>query len=370
MFQCFNPHRKPMLPYTHRRPRAVRYGLYAIILLALFLTACGDSSSNTSLGPNVNGFGTQQNHTHALVVLPNNTILLASHYGLFRSTDTGKSWKMVAAGSGQTMEGMMTDSLVASSLNPKRLYLLTQPTGVVPYKGELGLYTSADEGQTWKLAMSTKELGGSMYFVRPGNDNPDEVYVYIRQLGKLGLKVSQDAGQHFTATGALPFGGLYSLLALPGKPGELLISGDNGIAFSSDAGVHWQLASGIQNAVYEIATSGPGGPIYASGDDGVFVSQDGGRSFNLVYSAKSPGSLTVSPAQPQIIYGRTGSTIMRSADGGHTWKTLPAVKGGTIWNLVADPKNPSLLYLTLSYPTAIYRYDDQSGQWTSLTPKA
>jgi photosystem II stability/assembly factor-like uncharacterized protein len=371
MLQYFKSHRQSM---SYSRTPKISSGLAIVVLLTMLLSACGgsepaSSASDPRTAPRVNGFGTQQNHTHSLAQLPDNVLLLASHYGLFRSTDEGKNWKMVAAGVGQTMDGMMTDSLVYSPLDPKRIYVLTQTTGVVPYTGDLGLYSSDDEGLSWKLAMSAKELG-DMYFVKPGNDNSKEVYVYIRKLGKLGLKVSQDAGQHFTATSALPFGMLYSLLALPNKPGELLIAGDSGIARSSDAGLHWSTVPGIQNTVYEIVTSGPGGPIYATGDDGLFVSHDDGKSFTRVYSEKSLGSLTVSPTQPDVIYGRTGSTIMRSGDGGKTWKTLPTVKGGTIWNLVADLKNPAWLYLTLSYPTAVYRYDDQSGQWTSLTPKA
>jgi heme/copper-type cytochrome/quinol oxidase subunit 2 len=41
--------------------------------------------------------------------------------------------------------------------------------------------------------------------------------------------------------------------------------------------------------------------------------------------------------------------------------------------LAADPTNPALLYLALSYPTEVYRYDQDNGNskpWTSLTPQA
>ena len=42
---------------------------------------------------------------------------------------------------------------------------------------------------------------------------------------------------------------------------------------------------------------------------------------------------------------------------------------GNLQNLVPDLHNSALLYLSLSYPMEIYRFDQTNGQWTSLTPK-
>ena len=88
-------------------------------------------------------------------------------------------------------------------------------------------------------------------------------------------------------------------------------------------------------------------------------------------------SLTASPVNPQLVYGKTSSTISPSTDdlGGHIWNALPPPTGshGSLYDLTADPTNSALLYLGLSYPTEVYRYDQDSGNskpWTSLTPKA
>ncbi len=352
------------------RREAKRPAFFVILsLLILLLAACGGSTSPTATAtPDVavNGFGSAKNHGHSLLALPDNVLMLATHYGLFRSSDNGKTWQEVAAGTNQPMAGLMTTSLVNSSLNTQRLYVLTLPA-LQNAKGTLGLYTSDDEGQTWQLAISTKTIG-SMYFVASGNTSPNDVYIYLPNEGPQGLKISHDAGQHFTNTGALPFS-ILGLFAIPGAPGQLIAYGNNGMARSSDAGDHWQVISNVTGGVFGMTTSGPNSPIYASGDAGIYASNDGGKTFKLVYSQISFGSLTASPAQTQILYGKTGQAIYRSTDGGHSWATLPPIKGN-LQDLAPDKQNSAMLYLSLSYPMQIYSFNQDSGQWTSLTPKA
>jgi photosystem II stability/assembly factor-like uncharacterized protein len=363
-----------LMDRQNSRTRVARSPLWILsCLAALLLAACGGGSgpgsaaSATPTEAPVNGFGTAANHVHSLIALPDNVLLLATHYGIFRSSDGGTSWTQVSSGPNQPMQGLMETSLVSSPLNPQRLYVLTQIA--IPHpKGTLGLYTSADQGRTWQLTVTTASMG-NMFFVAAGNDTPNEAYVYLPALGPLGLKVSLDAGAHFSPAGQLPFGNIWGMLAIPGSPGNLLIYGSEGVARSTDGGVHWQALKGISGGVFDMVMARAHAPIYAAGDAGMYVSKDNGRSFQLVYTKSSFGSLTASPVQPDLLYGETGTAIYRSADGGHTWSQLPAIKGN-LGNLAADPTNADLLYLSLSYPTQVYRYNHSNGEWSSLTPGA
>src|SRR6202165_5020649 len=117
--------------------------IVSLIALSLLLVACGSTDTSAPPTPTptavrVNGFGTAANHVHSLLALPPHVLVLATHYGLFRSEDDGTTWKEVAGGSGQLMDGLMTYSLGISSLNPQRLYVLTQ-VAVNPHPGTLGL---------------------------------------------------------------------------------------------------------------------------------------------------------------------------------------------------------------------------------------
>jgi len=344
-----------------------------LIVLVLMLAACGgDTTNQQQAQPTavpVNGFGAASNHVHSLLAFPPHVLVLATHYGLFRSEDGGATWKETAAGPGQLMDGLMTYSLTYSPLNPQRLYVLTQPALGHP-KGILGLYTSADQGRTWKLSITTASITAhNIYMVAAGNDTANEVYIYVPDLGALGLRISLDDGQHFSTTGTLPFSSIFGVRPIPGAPGHLLVYGTDGMAYSTNGGNSWQVLKDITGAITEVTTPGANMPIYASGDAGIYVSQDGGASFKLVYSQASFFSLSVSPLHSQIVYGETAVAVYRSEDGGHTWSALPHINGH-LTNLAVDPMNPSEVYLSLSYPTELYDFGQSGNVWTSLTPKA
>jgi hypothetical protein len=73
--------------------------------------------------------------------------------------------------------------------------------------------------------------------------------------------------------------------------------------------------------------------------------------------------------QPKVIYGKTGTGVYRSEDGGHSWNVLPHISGN-LAVLSADPTNASGVYLSLSYPTELYRLSQDSKGWLPLTPQA
>lgn len=352
--------------------------LLLLASLALLLIACsngGGSQATASPTPAVvNGFGTSQNHVHSLVILPDahQTMVLATHYGIFRSQDHGATWQETAGGPGQPMQGVMTYNLSYNPLDPQRLYVLTfYQTGTVPHGSYLGLYTSGDGGQTWQLSVTDASVSSStIFFAQAGNDSPSEVYIYLRERGPLGLRVSKDNGQHFAQTGSpLPFSSLEGLLPIPGEPGHLVAFGDEGIATTTDDGSHWKVVSALQDSIYEATTGGAKQPIYARGDAGIYVSRDDGQSFKLVYTQHSYSSLTVSPENPAVLYGKLALGVYRSSDGGQSWQQLPAIKGN-LAILAADPGNASQVYLALSYPSAIYRFQNTNHAWQSLTPAA
>ncbi|MGH2496020.1 MAG: hypothetical protein ACRDIV_15105, partial [Ktedonobacteraceae bacterium] len=271
----------------------MKYIRSALILaaIALLLAGCngdngsgnGQSTPGTAQVP-VNGFGVSSNHVHSLLVLSSHVLLMATHYGIYRSQDNGATWQLVAGGSNQLMADLMEYGMTASPLNPQRLFVLARPSAV-PTKGTPGVYTSADGGLTWKLSIADSTISSTYpYIATAGNDTADEVYIYQSELGNLGLKRSLDDGQHFSTAGTLPFDSIFGILALPNEPGHLIVYGSQGIARTTDGGIHWQVITGITGGVQDMTIAAPHQPIYAAGDAGIYTSTDDGKTFNLVYN--------------------------------------------------------------------------------------
>jgi BNR/Asp-box repeat. len=342
-----------------RRPPTLCPLLYVCALLLLCLAGCADTTGGQSQA--VNGFGVASNHGHALLALPDNSILLATHFGLYRSADSGRIW----SGPDQTIGAMMTSSLSSNALNGHRVYVLAETT-TSDQKGTVGLYVSSDEGRNWELGSAAADTG-KMFTVVAGNRSVNEVYAYVPQKGAQGLLQSEDGGKHFIAPGRIPFGRLNGIQPIPNAPGQLLIYSSDGAARSTDGGKHWRVIKSLTSSVYSIVTGGPRSMLYASSDQGIYASKDSGATFKQVF-AQSRSALTAVPDEPLWLYGKTGRLVYKSEDGGRSWLPLPAIKGN-LENLAPDPHNVANLYLSLSYPMGIYRYDEQDSSWMSLTPK-
>jgi photosystem II stability/assembly factor-like uncharacterized protein len=353
----------------------MKYIKSALIVAAIALLLVGCNGGNSGSGPAtpetsqvpVNGFGVSANHVHSFLVLPSHVLLLATHYGIYRSQNGGATWQLVAGGPNQLMADLMEYAMTASPLNPQRLFVLTRPS-VVPTKGIPGVYTSADQGRTWKLSIADSTFSSSYpYTASAGNDTPDEIYIYQSELGNLGLKRSLDDGQHFSSAGTLPFGSIFGILAVPNEPGHLIVYGSQGIANTTDGGIHWHLIVGMIGGVQDMTMAAQHQPIYAAGDAGIYSSTDNGKTFKLVYSDHPYYYLTVPPQNPQVVYGETGTSTFRSSDGGRSWTPLPHLSG-SLNVLVVVPDSPSEIYASLSYPTELYRLNSDGKGWTSLTP--
>src|SRR5215475_4557745 len=79
-------------PFLALRFPAMLLALIAAMLIVL--SACGSTTTDPYGGP--------QNHLHDILALSGvpHTILVASHYGLYRSSDDGQHWTTVAGTTG------------------------------------------------------------------------------------------------------------------------------------------------------------------------------------------------------------------------------------------------------------------------------
>jgi hypothetical protein len=102
------------------------------VLLLIGMTGCAGATSPTAVTSAAYAtstpaatsatFGGLFNHLHDVLPLRGvvGTVLMATHLGLYRTTDRGRTWREVAGGHGQAMDGLMIFELAQSPLDPWR----------------------------------------------------------------------------------------------------------------------------------------------------------------------------------------------------------------------------------------------------------
>ena len=352
--------------WSRANRRVVAFGVLAMVVAAL-LAGCGQSSTTEP-------YGGQLNHIHDMLALRDapHTVLLATHIGLYRTTNGGQTWSQVAGGSGQAMDGLMLFKLAQSPVDLKRVYVLAIPrtgpgsTGG-PARATPGLYTSADAGVTWHFASPETALPkGSMFTVGAGSASAEQVYTLDPSLAQQGLYTSDDAGAHWKALPPMPDTHPTGVMGDPNRLGRILMwSASTGLYTSDNAGQTWTQAVGTQGGIFAVSVAGT--TLYASGDAGTFVSTDDGGHFSLVNAQFTFSSVLGCPTATTRVYALAGTAVYASSDGGHTWTTT-APTSSHPGIITVDPANPQTVYVGFSYPVGVQATTDGGAHWTKVLP--
>ncbi|HTY59823.1 MAG TPA: hypothetical protein VMF59_13450 [Bacteroidota bacterium] len=238
---------------------------------------------------------------------------MAAGNGVHRSTDGGKSWKILT--SWRTEEILC---VVPDPVDSAVIYAAT------PF----GVFKTVDDGTTWEKKMN----GIPTWFVqRIVMDPSDRKTLYAAT--ETDIFRTTDGGEHWRALGS-GLEQVLALLQLPSDPSVIIGAGElNGIRRTTDLGRRWSAARGADSSIIYTFRAVPGtNEVYAAGwKTGLLKSTDGGASWTQIW--KAPGidaiySLFVDPADPShMLLGTVGEGIYESTDRGLTWR--PAGLPGT-----------------------------------------
>ncbi len=146
--------------------------------------------------------------------------------GIWKTTDSGKTWKKINKG---LPEKMGKIGVTVSRANSERLYAVVEAD-----KG--GLYRSDDSGKTWRQMSSERILRArSWYYMHIFADPVNEDLVYV--LNSPFLK-SVDGGKSFAPI-FTPHVDNHDLWINPDNPANMINSNDGGANISFNAGKSW-----------------------------------------------------------------------------------------------------------------------------------
>jgi photosystem II stability/assembly factor-like uncharacterized protein len=151
--------------------------------------------------------------------------------------------------------------------------------------------------------------------------------------GQVGLYRSTDEGNtwQLVNTPSLAATGVFALAAHPTDPDQLWAATATGLMHSSDAAASWQQAT--NRAPVTTVTVDPSAPdrllaYAAQPGDGLLESSDGGQTWTpigwrLAAAGDAVIHLAVDPDDPQQLYAATaGQDLLHSRDGGSSWQHL------------------------------------------------
>jgi photosystem II stability/assembly factor-like uncharacterized protein len=297
--------------------------------------------------------------------------------GVFRGTDGGTSWSQVLPVYG-------IRDLAVDGRSPGRIYVGTEAGGV---------YRSDDSGSAWTTANhGLRELGFTAVAADP--HTPGVLFTIANPLpvAPLGfspqfLLRSTDGG----ATWSSPFGDpnnspfANAIVADSSRPGTWYLATSNSVLKTRNDGQTWEnanlglrlpefvftliLAPSNPDALYAIGWSSfplsnsPGVPVV------IFRSMDGAAQW---WRARVPGrepfdllhTLAVDPVNPAIVYAG-GHYLVKSTDGGVSWKRTASGLRGSIQDLAVDPFSPGTLYASISVPQGrkVFKSSDGGATW-------
>jgi photosystem II stability/assembly factor-like uncharacterized protein len=248
---------------------------------------------------------------HALAFSPAdpNVVFFGHHNGLMRSADGGRTW--VSLIERPNFDAM---NLAVSRASPQRVYLA----------GHDVFEVSSDGGSSWQ-PMSPDLPGTDIHGFALSPDNPSRMYALVVPYG---VFTSADEGQSWHRLDSQPPGDVMALAAAGGEPATLYAGGmRSGLLRSADGGASWTpaKASSAPRSVMAVAVD-PTAPqrVYAGGEGGLYKSTDGGASWGKLASpADNVVALAVSPLSPNVVLAITvrnrQGVVYRSEDGGLSW---------------------------------------------------
>ena len=289
-------------------------------------------------------------------------------YGGFRSTDSAGSWVALPRITDDPYVEYRLDKMYASPLVPGLAAVTSKQglnvsgtdaeaaRGAVPQAANTSLMLTRDGGFHWEAVQG---VTGHVWTVLFDAVRPERLYVRSDE----GLQRSDDGGLSWRRPAGS--GEPYAITLLtqdPSRPDSLLAdTGWDGIWKSDDAGASWsQLSPRLGNChVGYLEVSSLNSQVILMGGCGLMRSEDGGltwKSIDLGLPADSWVSAvrfhaSSGHAYLSFVNRKTGGGVMRSTDAGLSWARI--AEGGSV--------NPVDLLVSEGQPTTLWTLDQDYG---------
>ncbi|HWC95933.1 MAG TPA: YCF48-related protein [Candidatus Sulfopaludibacter sp.] len=139
-------------------------------------------------------------------------------------------------------------------------------------------------------------------------------------------------------------------------------------------GMEWRLVGPLRGGKATMAAGVPGNPAvayFSTAGSGVWKTVDGGVVWNCVTDSlrlTSTGAVAVAASRPDTVYVGAPSGLYRSTDAGNRWEQV-ALQGHSVVSIAIDPRNADVV-LAAAGDSGVVRTSDGGKTWKSVLPDA
>jgi len=301
-------------------------------------------------------------------------------YGIYKSLDGGKSWKLMGLEKTRHIHRIVVDES-----NPNTVYVgaIGSPWGEHP---ERGVYKTTDGGKTWeKVLFVNNKTGCADLVVDPSN--PNKIFAAMWEHRRKpwtfssggpgsGLYVTVDGGENWkqiTEDDGFPKGdlgriGIAVSRSNPKRVYALVEAEDNALYRSEDGGYHWKKINSEDNQIgnrpfyyTEIYVDPKNENRLYTIFTYVNVSEDGGKSFEQLMPAYGTTrgvhpdhhAWWIHPDDPSYMIDGNDGGLNITHDRGQTWRFVENLPLAQFYHISIDNE----------YPYNVYGGMQDNGSW-------
>lgn len=284
--------------------------------------------------------------------------------GVWVSRNSGDDWEKISSGT-------MPINVNSLAIDPRSRDTIFAGTWWRAYK-------STDAGKSWKLIKDGMIDDSDVFAIDINERNRDHIFASACS----GIYESLDGGEKWKKIQGIPSTSrrTRAILQHPSQPGTVYAGTTEGFWMSVNGGKTWSMTTQKNLEINKIAVHRqvPNRVFIATNNNGVMVSNDGGKSFsqtNQNFTSRFAYSITADVSQPGRLYATTHNTASSggfffvSSDGGANWQPARGLDMNkvSLFSVLQDRIDPNRMFLGTNL--GIFRSLDRGASWT-LVPVA
>jgi len=323
------------------------------------------------------GCGSRSDTVVSIALHPNkpNILYLATDEAVYKSSDTGATWKR--------LEGELTRTRVISlAIDP------ALPANVFAGTMGDGTYKSPDGGRTWHQFNEGIQKGTISAIVNKIVFNPLGTEM-IYAATTVGVFRSTDGGRTWSErmNGMTEVNFVVTLAMDPQRPTVMYAGTTGGVYRSINAAESWEkkttgmvafdaklasMALGVNGIAIDPSNNNL---VYAGTTHGLYKSTDQAEHWTKIEGSIADSyvsAIQIDPTKPSTIYMATSDRVQKSEDAGATWQPKrTGLEATSIRTLQVSPHDPNTLYVGTN-GGGLYRSTNAGETWSRLllTPAA